>query len=65
MVYATAQDLCSEPDEGGTNISWYMLHVVDNDRLLGSSRHENFCCFVVIAEATLVERALDATANCM
>jgi len=55
MVYATAQDLCSEPDEGGTNISWYMLHVVDNDRLLGSSRHENFCCFVVIAEATLVE----------
>ena len=48
-----------QPDEGSTNVSWNVFKVVNNNRLLRSSWHENFCCFVVIAEATLIERALD------
>ena len=38
-----------------------MLSVVNNNRLLGTSRHENFHRFVVIAVGALVERARRAS----
>jgi hypothetical protein len=49
-----------QPDERGCYVRWTMLDVVNNNRLLGSSRHENFDGLVVIAVGALVERALDA-----
>jgi hypothetical protein len=49
-----------EPDEGGTDVGRAMLGVVHDNRLFVPSRHEDFDRFIVIAEATLVQRALPA-----
>jgi len=50
-----------QPDEGSSDVSWDVFGVVDNDRLLRAGWHEDFDGIVVIAEAALVERALDAS----
>jgi hypothetical protein len=49
-----------QPNKRSSNISWNVFLVVDDDRLFAPSRHEDFDGIVVIAEATLVERTLNA-----
>ena len=54
-----------QPDECSADVCWNVLHIVNNNWLFAPGRHENFCCFVVIAKAALVERALDALVCCV
>ena len=44
-----------QPDECSSDISWHMLEVMNDDWLFAPGWHEDLCCFVVIAEAALVE----------
>jgi hypothetical protein len=50
-----------QPNKCRTNIGRTMLGVVHDDRLFGTSRHEDLDGIVVIAVGALVERALDAS----
>ena len=52
-----------QPNERSTNIWRTVLGVVNGDRLFAASRHEDLDSFIVIAEAALVQRALDANAS--
>jgi hypothetical protein len=47
-----------QPNKRSANIWWTMLGVMNDHRLLGTSRHEDLDGIIVIAVGALVERAL-------
>jgi hypothetical protein len=49
-----------QPNKRSTNVRRTMLHVVNDNWLLRTSRHEDLDGVVTVAVGTLVERALNA-----
>ncbi len=54
-----------QPNKCRTDVSWNVLHVVNNNGLFAPSWHENFDSFVVIAVGSFVQRALNALVRCL
>jgi type I restriction enzyme M protein len=54
-----------QPNKRSTNIRRTMLHVVNNNWLLRTSRHEDLDGVVTVTIGTLIERALNALVCCV
>jgi hypothetical protein len=52
-----------QPNKRSADVWWTVLGVVHDNRLFAPGRHEDLDGFVVIAEAALIERALDASST--